>query len=185
VFGSARPGSSAGTVPSTGVWGRAQPAPQPQYAQSPQPAPQPWGQPAYGAQPMMGGGYGGYGGGGFLRSAAATAAGIAGGALLFQGIQSMFGHSALSGIPQQAGLTENITNNYYGSDSAPTATDAGPWDASGAPAPGGGADLQYAADQDPGAPAQDYAADQGYALDSGADYAADTGGFGGDDSDVV
>ena len=32
------------------------------------------------------------GGGGFLRSAAATAAGIAGGALLFQGISSLFGH---------------------------------------------------------------------------------------------
>ena len=44
-------------------------------------------------------------GGGFLRNAAATAAGVAGGALLFQGISSLFGgHNAgLGGIPA-AGL---------------------------------------------------------------------------------
>ena len=41
-------------------------------------------------------------GGGFLRSALATAAGVAGGALLFEGIRSMFGHStqALAQTPQ-------------------------------------------------------------------------------------
>ena len=33
------------------------------------------------------------GGGSFLRTALTTAAGVAGGALLFQGISSMFGHS--------------------------------------------------------------------------------------------
>ena len=32
-------------------------------------------------------------GGGFLRSALTTAAGVAGGALLFEGIRNMFGHS--------------------------------------------------------------------------------------------
>ena len=46
----------------------------------------------------MGGGMGMGGGGGFLRSAAATAAGVAGGALLFEGISSMFGHNYSSGL---------------------------------------------------------------------------------------
>jgi hypothetical protein len=176
--GAARPAGGAGTVPSAGPWGRApaaQPQP-PQYAPQQQPG-QPWGQPGYGqpgfgGQPMMGG-MGGMGGGGFLRSAAATAAGIAGGALLFQGISSMFGHGALSGVPQQAGLTENITNNYYGTEAdAGGAAQTAAWDPGAAPAPGGGDDLQYAADQD-------------YAADPGADYAADDGGFGGDDSDLA
>src|SRR5262249_20109255 len=35
----------------------------------------------------------GGGGGGFLRSALATAAGVAGGALLFEGIRGMLGHN--------------------------------------------------------------------------------------------
>ena len=61
----------------------------------------------------------GFGGSGFLRSAATTAAGVAGGALLFEGIQSMFGHHAdgiLSGVPQQPAITETVINNYYGDD---------------------------------------------------------------------
>jgi hypothetical protein len=63
-------------------------------------------------------------GGGFLKSALATAAGVAGGAALFQGIESLIGHNA--GVfgpslaergfsPGGAGGTENteIVNNYY------------------------------------------------------------------------
>ncbi len=54
---------------------------------------------------------------GFLRQAATTAAGIAGGALLFQGISSLFGPhyggGFLSGMPQQPGLGETVINNYY------------------------------------------------------------------------
>jgi uncharacterized protein len=63
------------------------------------PPAQPWGVPAGGLSQGMGMG------GGFLRNAAATAAGVAGGALLFQGISSLFGgHNAgLGGIPA-AGL---------------------------------------------------------------------------------
>lgn len=52
-------------------------------------------QPQFGQQPPMGrfgGGMGG-GGGGFLSSALSTAAGVAGGALLFDGIKSMMGGS--------------------------------------------------------------------------------------------
>jgi len=44
--------------------------------------------------------------GGFLRSALTTAAGVAGGALLFEGIRSMFGHNtqALAQQPSQGFL---------------------------------------------------------------------------------
>ncbi len=80
------------SVPPSGPWTRAPQAapPPPQYAQ-------PGYAPGY-AQPgsAPGGGMFGGGGGGFLRSAAATAAGVAGGALLFQGISSLFGHSYAS-----------------------------------------------------------------------------------------
>jgi hypothetical protein len=64
-------------------------------------------------------------GGGFLRSALTTAAGVAGGALLFQGIEGLLGHNAGafgpalgSGYGGGAGtnvVEENVTNNYYGS----------------------------------------------------------------------
>jgi hypothetical protein len=169
-----------GTVPSSGPWSR---APQPQSS-PPGAGPQPYGQPGYpqpgypqpgyGGQPMMGMAQGGSG---FLRSAAATAAGIAGGALLFQGIQSMFGPhggGVLGGMAQQPGLSETVTNNYYGSDQ-------GGADQGGAPA-----DLQHAADQggyapDPGYADQNVAADPGFASDQ--DFASESGFS--DDSDLV
>jgi uncharacterized protein len=62
--------------------------------------------------------------GDFLRSAGTTAAGVAGGMLLFEGISHLFspsasafggGSSFLGGTPN---ITENITNNYYGGDSS-------------------------------------------------------------------
>jgi hypothetical protein len=60
------------------------------------------------------------GGGGFLRSAAITAAGIAGGALLFEGIRSMLGHqdAACITVTQAAmpGLGESMLNNHYGAE---------------------------------------------------------------------
>src|SRR5712691_4005955 len=77
LFGSGQPASpAAGSVPSAGPWARS-----PQVAPAPPPQ-QGYAQPQQGYAPagggMMGGGM--MGGGGFLRSAAATAAGIAGGA---------------------------------------------------------------------------------------------------------
>jgi len=102
---------------------------QPAY-QQPQPAYQP--SPAY-AQPAAGPWGGGSGQPSFLRSAATTAAGIAGGALLFQGIESLFhpgfgggfggGGFGGAGFMPQPGITETVVNNYYdnpspGSDSA-------------------------------------------------------------------
>ena len=59
-------------------------------------------------------------GGGFLRSAAITAAGIAGGALVLGGIQSMFGHHDAAGITgnhaAMPSLGETVLNNQYGAD---------------------------------------------------------------------
>jgi len=59
-------------------------------------------------------------GGGFLKSALATAAGVAGGAALFQGIEGLLGHNAGAfapalgerGFSPEGGNTE-IVNNYY------------------------------------------------------------------------
>jgi uncharacterized protein len=91
------------------------------------------------------------GGGGFLRSAATTAAGIAGGALLFEGIQSIFGHYDAAAITGKQvgmpGLGETVLDNHYGAETgaaggASTKEDAG---------------LGY----DPNLPASDPAADSG------------------------
>jgi hypothetical protein len=169
--GSSAPAGS-GSAPQAGPWSRPAAGPQsapPQYQNPAQP--QPMGQPMMG-QPMMGGGMPmmASGGSGFLRSAATTAAGIAGGALLFEGIQSMFGAHAggiLGGTSMQPGLSETVVNNYYGND------------------PAGGVDnpQQTAWDQqgnDPGAP--DYVADND--PDPGQDFASDQD-LGGGDSDLV
>ena len=54
---------------------------------------------------------------GFLRSAAATALGVVGGQMLFQGIESMFGQHAgsiLSGQSIQPALSETVVSNFYG-----------------------------------------------------------------------
>jgi hypothetical protein len=58
-------------------------------------------------------------GGSFLQNAAATAAGVAGGALLFQGIENLLGHGGGfgggNGFMGQAQPTE-VINNYYMDD---------------------------------------------------------------------
>ena len=64
------------------------------------------------------------GGGGFLRSAAQTAAGVAAGALAFQGVESLlhgFGNNMVGGGSGFGGFgagapREEIINNYYGDD---------------------------------------------------------------------
>lgn len=141
-----------GSVPSAGPWAR---APQPQAA------PPAWGgqpaapmQPSPMTQPSATSG--------FLRSAAATAAGIAGGALLFQGIQSMFGHGFGGvGFAQQPGISETIVNNYGTADQPPPEQTA--WNDPGTTW------------NDQGTP-DDGAADQDVAADDWS---------GGDDSDLV
>jgi uncharacterized protein len=85
--------------------------PPPQYAPAPQyaSAPAPSGAPS------------------FLRGAAQTAAGVAAGALAFEGIRSMFSHPGFGGGNEFGGfgggpnlgpgMTPEIVNNYYDSDS--------------------------------------------------------------------
>jgi hypothetical protein len=160
LFGN-RPPAPAGSPPAAGPWTRS-----PQVAAAP-PA-QPYGQPQPGyAQPGYGqpmGGAGGMmggmgGGGGFLRSAAATAAGVAGGALLFQGIESLFGNHFAGGLMGGQGMTsglgESVANNYSGSDAA-----GGDWssDPGGA---GGGGDYSSAGMDPGGAGGGDWSSDPG------------------------
>ena len=72
---------------------------------------------------------------GFLRSAAATALGVVGGQMLFQGIESMFGQhtgSLLSGQSIQPALSETVVNNFYGdqpSSAEPSSDDSDGQDA--------------------------------------------------------
>ncbi len=77
-------------------------------ALAPPPAALPPAQDVAPAPPASAAGWlGGMGGGGFLRAAAVTAAGVAGGALLFEGIQSMFGrHDAADIIGNQASASD-------------------------------------------------------------------------------
>jgi hypothetical protein len=158
----------ASSVPPAGPWGRPAAAPPPQYAPQPSYAPQPK---AYApAQPVV---MQPSQTGSFLRSAATTAAGVAGGALLFQGIESLFsGHQGYGGggflnptgfggggYPPES-ITETTVINNYGDDA--------PRD-----------DQQYADDQRD----QDY--DQGGYQDTsdpGGDYGgSDDSGGGSDD----
>lgn len=97
IFGSSEPGRPT-SVPRTGApaWNAPPAAPQPGGPWGRGPAPSPGfggGQPGFGAAGSgFGGGqaFGGGGRGGFLSGALSTAAGVAGGALLFQGISSLF-----------------------------------------------------------------------------------------------
>jgi uncharacterized protein len=77
------------------------------------------GYPQYGAPMGMGGG------GGFLQGALQTAAGVAAGALAFEGVESLmhgFGHAAgysgsgFGGFDGGQRPTEEVVNNYYGDD---------------------------------------------------------------------
>ncbi len=106
--------------------GHRDPVPPPPPPQSPPPPPgygappaapyaQPWTSvPAYGAPPPAPGG-----GSSFLRTAATTAAGVAAGALAFEGVESLmhgFGHPAGFGGGGYFGGSapeEVVTNNYY------------------------------------------------------------------------
>ena len=164
LFGSRPPAQASGPA-QAGPWTRspqvaaappAQPYGQPQPGYAPQPG--------YGQQPMGGGLMGGAGGG-FLRSAAATAAGVAGGALLFQGISSLFGNHYAGGLMSGGmtpGLGESVVNNYYGNDGG---GGGGDWSSDPGGAGGGG----------------DWSSDAGAA---GGDYSSsddqDWGGGGGD-----
>lgn len=122
------------------------------YAPPPPPPPPPYAPVGYGPNPggpyAGGPGYGAPpmgmmpGGGGFLQNAMQTAAGVAAGALAFEGVESLmhgFGHAA--GYGGGSGLggfgggeqrpTETITNNYY-DDNRGGQTDQGSHDVTSA-----------------------------------------------------
>jgi uncharacterized protein len=186
------PPPSSGSVPPAGPWTRA-----PQVAAAPpaQPYGQPYPQGGYGpaagagaAGGFMGGGAGAGAGGGFLRSAAATAAGVAGGALLFQGIESLFGHHESAGILGGQGMTpglgETVVNNYYDDPSQA----GGNQDFSGGSFdPSGGQDYSSGS-FDPSGGGQDYSSDQDFSGGQDQDFSGDQdqdfsgGDFGGDNT---
>jgi uncharacterized protein len=120
-------------------------------------------------------------GGGFLQGALSTAAGVAGGALLFQGIENLIGHNPgpFSGAVTPSGgilgggtPVEEITNNYYDEgDKKGDQLDQGNADqtAYGDPDPDPDPDPSANLDPDPDPATSD-------------DYASDNTDFGGDDS---
>jgi uncharacterized protein len=81
----------------------------------------PTGGPPASPEPLRGGGTAG-----FLGQAAATAAGVAGGTFLFQGLENLFGSHGGSALGHEAQsfIPEDVTvNNYYGSDEGPNRAD--------------------------------------------------------------
>jgi len=121
---------AAQSQPSQGVWGQPRSTPQPGYAPQPAYAPQT----GYAPQASAGGG--------FLQSAMTTAAGVAGGALLYQGISSLFhtgggygggfggyGAGGASAMGGETVVNETVyeTVNNYGSSvpTPPVQTDYG------------------------------------------------------------
>jgi len=104
---SVRPGAASASEPPP-AWSGGAPGPSAYYGQPGQPG---YGQPGYGqpptAQPIGTGGS-------FLGTAAASAAGAIGGAMLLNGIRSMFGHSAGAYEP---GLAANAATSPWGNAS--------------------------------------------------------------------
>jgi uncharacterized protein len=171
-------GKSRGSVPSV-----RSPAPQPPPMEPPPMAPPPMGSGPFGNQqgyyPQMPTGPAFGSGGSFLGSAASTAAGVIGGALLMDGIRSMFGH--------HAGGTQSAFGGVGGSSDSGLAREAGINDIDR-----GGADYrQRQLDQEQDRQ-QDLDDDRQQALDrqqdadqDADDFADDDGSFGGDDSDFA
>jgi uncharacterized protein len=122
--------SFLGSAPKIGPWGAAPSSPQAPAPRSPwqtappppQAAPYPPQAAPYPQQAPMAAPAGG--GGGFLRTALTTAAGVAGGALLFQGISSMFGHSTSQAFaspalnPSSLLPPDQLPSTDYGQDVA-------------------------------------------------------------------
>jgi len=140
----------------------------------------------YGYPPQMRTGPAFGSGGSFLGTAASTAAGVIGGALLMDGIRSMFGHHAGSGTTTQSAFGP-LAGSGSASGSA-LAREAGVNDIDR----GAASDRQSAADAAADR-RQDWEEDRQSAADAAADQqqdweddlAGDDGNFGGDDSDFA
>ena len=163
-----------------GPWGARPADPSPRTA-APQPPPQ-----SAMTAPMAGpAGYGpayGYNGGGFLQQALVTAAGVAGGALLFDGIRSMLWHSGGPfggmigpGYGYGPGMSETVINNYY--DGSPAGGEPHHHNADGVtPDPGGHDPHVTNADYHPDGNLDNQGIDGG-GLGEASDPLADSGGF--------
>jgi hypothetical protein len=123
--GGASSGGGGGFLGGGSPWSQGGPAPQPTAV--PTSAPPPYGQAPYGQAPYgqpQGGPFSTGGGlGSFLRNAGTTAAGVAGGEMLFEGLSGLFGgHHGYGGGGMFGGgfggapEVENVTINEYGDD---------------------------------------------------------------------
>jgi hypothetical protein len=167
------PASPALSPASRPVWTQSaaslppQPAMAPPYVAAPMASP--WGLPGASS--------------GFLQQAVATAAGVAGGALLFQGIQSMFGPhyygSMLGGMPMQPGINETVINNYYGDSNSYGDSGYDPGSGAATSDPGYSSDAGF--DNDPGGV---ISADDDVSADAGSDFGGDFGSDDGGSFDV-
>ncbi|MBM3648836.1 MAG: DUF2076 domain-containing protein [Alphaproteobacteria bacterium] len=117
--GAAAPAASGllGSAPKIGPWGGGQPAAAPRGSVPSTRSPL---QSAVGQQPA---------GGSFLRTAMATAAGVAGGALLFEGIRSLMGSNpgpfgqTAAAPPAAPTPADNVQQAWGGADSNPMPDD--------------------------------------------------------------
>jgi hypothetical protein len=185
-------------------------------APPPPPPPQSYAQPPAPAYPQyapVGGGYGapppqygppqgmGGGGGGFLQGALQTAAGVAAGALAFEGVESLmhgFGHAGggqgFGSFDGGQRPTEEVVNNYYGDSGG----DRGGHDVSSAERSEGDRedrdygpnddrddrDSLYGSGGDDSGSSLDDSVDDASFDDSGSDF-GDDGSGGGDDSNFA
>ena len=140
-------------------------------------------EPGYGYPPQMPTGAAFGSSGSFLGTAASTAAGVIGGALLMDGIRSMFGHHAGSGASTQSAFGPSVGSGADGG----MARQAGINDIDRGAASDRQRAEDIAADQQ-----QDLEDDRQSAADAAADQQqdweddlADDGNFGGDDSDFT
>jgi hypothetical protein len=194
-------GGSRGTsVPTAGQRpvGYDNPGQQPGYGQQGYPQGQPgYGQPGFpqgqqgfGQQQPAGRFGGGMGGGGFLSSALTTAAGVAGGALLFDGIKSMMGGSGSPfGEAKAAETAAAATPAADVADKADTAKDdsgsfwSNPWGDSSKDDKSGADDKTAAADTGAGNDQADpFPYEDNVASDDSDDYDSDFDGGDSDDS---
>ncbi len=136
-------------------------------------APPPYGpEPGYPPQMPTGPAFGS--GGSFLGTAASTAAGVIGGALLMDGIRSMFGHHTSANSPSQSAFGRFDDNRPAAGSASDSnmAREAGINDIDR----GAGSDRQSVAD---------VSSDRQQDLDTAGDFGDDDGGFDGDDSDFA
>ncbi len=191
LFGRSQGQPAAAGAPPSGPWTRAPqaaPPPPPQYAQQGYAQPG-YAQPGY-AQPAPAAGMFGGGGNSFLRSAATTAAGVAGGALLFEGISSLFGHGfagglggmGMGGMGMGGGISETVINNNYGGDQGGYAGGDGGYAGGGDSGGYAGGDGGYAGGDGGYAGGGDSGGYDGGGSDGGGYDSGDSGGGGGSSS---